>query len=478
MTPSYRAIALVVACALFMEMVDATVLSTALPSIAADLQVNPVRLSLAITAYVLSLAVFIPLSGWLADRVGVKRVFVGAICVFLSGSLACAFSDSLGQLVAARALQGLGGALMTPVARLILLRAVPRERLVDAMAWMGVPALVGPLMGPPLGGFLIEVADWRWIFWINLPIGLLGLLAIWRIVPSVPPGPRRRFDLPGFAALALGLLSTMAGLELADGKLLPPLVGLLLLAAGLCLLLVYGLYAWRRTAPAVDVRLLRHATFRASLLGGLLFRMGVGALPFLLPLSLQTLHGFDPGTSGLVTCSAALGAILMKLIAGRVIGRYGFRQVLSINALLTALLFAAVGLVTPSGIGLWALVALLVLGGLSRSLQFTAINTICFAEVAENRMGDATAFTSVAGQVAFAVGVALAALLLSLLSTPGSLPSGTDFEVAFLLFGLAMALAAPIYYRLERDAGAHLSPRPAVSRPLDAATGGGIKTRA
>jgi len=468
MTQSYRSIALVVACALFMEMVDATVLSTALPSIGADLGVSPVSLSLAITAYVLSLALFIPLSGWLADRYGAKQVFVCAIGVFLAGSLACASSDSLGELVAARALQGLGGALMTPVARLILLRAVPRDRLVDAMAWMGVPALVGPLVGPPLGGFLIDVANWRWIFWINLPIGIIGLIAVWRIVPSVPPGPRRRLDVGGFATLGLGLLLLMAGLELLDGRFVAPLAALGLLATGVALLVVYVRHALRRAEPAIDVKLMRLATFRASLLGGLLFRTAVGAMPLLLPLSLQSVYGYSPTASGLVTCTAAFGAIMMKAIAGRVIGRYGFRQVLVANALVTALLFAAVGLVDPSGLGLWLLIGLLVLGGFSRSLQFTAINTIGFADVQENRMGDATAFTSVAGQVAFALGVAVAALLLSVLPPDGGAPSETDFEMSFLIFGLVMALATPFFWRLTHDAGAHMSRGRTAERPLAA----------
>ncbi|GAB5468168.1 MAG: MFS transporter [Rhodospirillales bacterium] len=459
MTASYRTVPLVVACALFMEMVDATVLSTALPAIAADLAVTPVSLSMAITAYVLSLALFIPLSGWLADRIGAKQVFSLAIVVFLLGSISCGLSESLWQLVAARFLQGLGGALMTPVARLILLRAVPRERLVDAMAWMGVPALIGPLMGPPLGGFLVDVASWRWIFWINVPIGLIGLVAVWRLIPAIPRRARRPFDRWGFLLLGCGLISLIGGLELAGGEAASLSVSLPLVAAGILLLLVYGRHALRRAAPVIDLRLLRYMTFRASLLGGLLFRLAGGALPLLLPLSLQSLHGYSASQSGLIVASAAFGAIAMKIMAGRVIGAFGFRRVLLFNALTSALLVGLLGLPDPSGLGLWLLIGLLILGGFTRSLQFTSLNTIAFAEVAEDRMGDATAFSSVFAQLSMALGVTLAALLLTYLPTQGAAPDATDFALAFAMIGLGMSLSFLFFVGLGATAGDHLSRR-------------------
>ncbi len=478
MLQRHRIVALIVACALFMELMDATVLATALPSIAADLGVSPVSLSLAITAYVLSLALFIPLSGWLADRLGAKRVFSWAIVVFLLGSISCGLADSLWELVAARSLQGMGGAMMTPVARLILLRSVPRERLVDAVAWMGVPALLGPVMGPPLGGLLVDIASWRWIFWINLPIGLLGLFATWRYIPTIAPEPPRRFDLKGFLILSSGFLALMAGFEFADRGPWPPIDSPLLMAGGVLLLLAYWRHATRHPAPAIDLRLLRHQTFRFSLLGGLLFRLGGGALPFLMPLSLQVLHGYSASDAGLILCTTALGAIVMKAIAGKVIGRFGFRRVLVANALISAALVAAMGLPEPRGLGLILLLGILLVGGFFRSLQFTSFNTLAFAEVSEDRMGDATAFNSVVGQVAMALGVAFAALLLTVLPAEGLPLDEEDFSIAFLLVGMAMAFSALMFGRLSADAGSRLSRHRTASAPgLDRARAEGLESR-
>ncbi len=457
MESSYRIVSLIIACALFMEMVDATALATALPSIARDLQVSPITLSLAITSYVLSLAVFIPLSGWLADRIGAKRVFGAAILVFLAGSIASGLADSLLQLICARALQGCGGALMTPVARLILLRSVPQDRLVDAMAWMGVPALLGPIMGPPLGGLLVDIASWRWIFWINLPIGLLGLFAVWRFVPEIPRQSPRPFDILGFLLLGLGFLSLMAGLELADGQLAGAWLGFLLLGLGLALLLCYRRHAGRRSNPVIDLKLMRHPTFRASVIGGLFFRFGTGGLPLLMPLLLQGLYGYSASSAGLVMCSAAVGAIAMKTIVGRVISTFGFRRVLLVNAAVTALLAGLLGLPDPGGFGLWVLVMLLVLGGFSRSLQFTSINTIAYAEVEAARMGDATAFSSVVGQVAMAMGVAGTAIILTLVNEGGGLPDVEGFRIAFALVALIMLVSVVPFQRLPASAGATIS---------------------
>lgn len=478
MEASYRIVSLIVACALFMEMVDATALATALPSIAEDLAVSPLTLSLAITAYVLSLALFIPVSGWLADRIGAKRVFGTAILVFLAGSIASGLADSLWQLVAARALQGCGGALMTPVARLILLRSVPRARLVDAMAWMGIPALIGPIMGPPLGGFLVDVASWRWIFWINVPIGLIGVFAVWRFVPDIPKRERRPFDLTGFLAIGAGFLSLMAGLELVDGQLVDSRLAFVSMAAGIVLLLWYLHHARRGANPVIDVTLVRHRTFRASLLGGIFFRLGGGALPFLMPLLLQELYGYSASSAGLLLCSAALGAIAMKFMAGRVISTFGFRRVLLVNSLACALFIGLLGLPDPQGPGLWVLAALLLIGGSCRSLQFTSINTIAYAEVEESRMGDATAFASVVGQVAMAIGVAGSALLLAAFSGDGALPDSGGFALAFAAIAGIMLLAVLPFWVLPPAAGSEISRHRAHSQSLDRSEAGRLKGQA
>ncbi len=482
MDSSYRIVPLIIACALFMEMVDATALATALPTIARELQVSPLTLSLAITTYVLSLALFIPVSGWLADRIGAKRVFGTAILIFLAGSIASGLSDGLWELIAARALQGSGGALMTPVARLILVRSVPQNRLVDAMAWMGVPALVGPIMGPPLGGLLVDIASWRWIFWINVPIGLIGLFAVWRFVPTVPRESRRRFDIIGFLTLGSGFVALMAGLELADGKLAEPRLAIALLAGGALMLLLYVFHYRRRKDPVIDLSLLQLPTFRASMVGGSFLRIGTGSLPLLMPFLLQGLYGYSAGGAGLVLASAAIGAIVMKALAAKVIAAFGFRRVLLVNAAVTALLVALLGLPDANGFGLWLLVLLLMVGGFSRSLQFTSINTIAYAEVPRHRMGDATAFTSVVGQLALALGVSGSALLLELVNDGGGLPGLADFRLTFLLVGLLMFAAVFSFWHLSASAGSEISrhrPRErSPQRPLDKSKAAGIEGRA
>jgi len=446
-----------------MEMLDATILSTALPTIAKDLAVSPVTLSLAITAYVLSLAIFIPISGWIADKFGARRVFISAIGVFLIGSIYCGLSDSLLHLVSGRVFQGMGGAMMTPVARLIVLRSVPKGQLIDAMAWMVVPALIGPVLGPPLGGLIVDTLDWRWVFWINLPVGLIGMYLAYRFVPDIEkrdPGP---FDIGGFLLLSIGLVSLIAGLESVGRSLVPPYDVILLLGVGFLLVALYVRRALKQARPVVDVRLMSLPTFRASVVGGLFFRIGVGAMPFLLPLSLQLAYGYSALDSGLVTFGAALGAIIMKPYAGPILGRFGFRNVLVFNGLISAALIGVLGLPDPAAAGPWLIVAFLVIGGLSRSLQFTAMNAIAYAEIDEARMSKSTSFSAMTMQLSFAVGIAIASGLLHLL-TEAETPLRSEFVTAFIVIGGLMAISALVFATLPGNAGADMAPKPTKRR--------------
>lgn len=467
-------IPLIVACALFMENLDSTVLATSLPAVAASLGESPLTLSLAITAYLFSLAVFIPISGWVADRYGARQVFRGAIIVFVLGSIACGFSTSLGELVAARLLQGLGGAMMVPVGRLVLLRSVAKGELVRAMAWLTVPALVGPLLGPPLGGFITTYLHWRWIFWINVPIGVLGVILVTRLIPDLKEERPPPLDLKGFAISGVALVGLVFGFETLGRGPVPPGVALLLMLLGAGAAVLYVRHARRTAFPVLDLGLLRAATFRASILGGFLFRMGIGALPFLLPLLLQAAFGLSPFQSGLVTFASAMGALTMKLTAAPILRRLGFKRVLIGNAFVSALSLAAVALFQPGTSQVLLFVVLLV-GGFFRSLQFTSLNTLAYAEIAPERMSRATSFASMAQQLALSVGVGTGALVLHLtdLGRGGGELEAADFTPAFLLVGVLAALSSLAFLRLPRDAGEEISGHASAPKPPDSSVASG-----
>ncbi len=449
---------LIIACALFMENLDSTVLATSLPAIAHDFGESPVRLSFAITSYLFSLAIFIPISGWVADRFGARNVFRGAIVVFLAGSILCGLSGTLWQMVGARMLQGMGGAMMVPVGRLVLLRSVAKADLVAAMAWLTVPALIGPVVGPLVGGFITTYVHWRWIFWINVPIAILGLVLASLFIPAHREPPPPPFDRAGFGLTAVGLVGLMFGFETVGRDIVPVWASGLLLGLGALCTTLYVLHARRSRHPVLELRLLGVPTFRASVLGGFLFRMGIGALPFLLPLMLQAGFGLSAFESGQLTFAAALGALTMKLVAKPILRRFGFRRVLIGNALLSGLSLGAIALFRPETSHA-VILAVLLTGGFFRSLQFTSINTLGYADIDPQRMSRATSFSSMAQQLSLSAGVASGAIILHLTMAArgGGALLAADFEPAFLAVGLAAALSGLIYLRLPADAGAEVS---------------------
>jgi EmrB/QacA subfamily drug resistance transporter len=456
--PRPMLIPLIVACGLFMENLDSTVLSTALPAIARSLEENPLHLSLAMTAYLFSLAVFIPISGWVADRFGARKVFRAAIVIFTVGSILCGLSDSLPQFVLARVFQGFGGAMMVPVGRLVLLRSVPKSELVRAMAWLTVPALIGPVLGPPVGGFITTYLSWRWIFWINVPIGLLGMVLVTLFIEDVREERPPPFDWMGFALLGLALTGLVGGFETVARGFLSDGVVVALFAAGAALLILYIRHARRRPHAVLDLSLLRIPTFRASIVGGFLFRMGIGATPFLLPLMLQIGFGLTPFESGTLTFTTAVGALLMKTTAGPILRRLGFRRVLIGNAILSGALLAVYGLFEPTTPHL-AILAVLIVSGYFRSLQFTSVNTLAYADMPRERMSRATSFASVSQQLSLSVGIGSGALLLHLtvLARGDTQVAAGDFAPAFFALALLSALSCLVHVRLRPDAGAEVS---------------------
>ena len=454
---------LVVACAMFMQNLDSTVIATALPTIARALDESPLRLNVAITCYLLSLAVFIPTSGWTADRFGARRVFSTAIVVFTLGSIGCGCATSLPALVASRIVQGMGGAMMVPVGRLVLLRTVEKSDLVRAMSYVSVPALIGPVMGPPLGGFIVSYASWRWIFFINIPIGILGIVLVNLLFGDLKELGRRPFDFKGFALTGIGLATLAFGFENVGRGALPAAAVVALLLVGTGCTVLYFPHASRAEYPIIDLALMKIPTYASATIGGFLFRMGLGALPFLMPLMLQVGFGLDPLSSGLLTFASAAGAMTMKVTAVQIIRTLGFRIVLIGDALISAGFLFGYSLFRPDTPHLVIFLALLV-GGFFRSLQMTSINTLSYADVPAAMLSRATSLTSMAQQLSQTAGVATGALLLQLVLAlrGGTALSATDFYPAFVGVAMISLVSVPFFLRMAPDAGAEVSGRPIV----------------
>ena len=451
---------LIVATALFMENLDGTVLATALPAMAVDLHEDPVALKLALTSYLLALAVFIPLSGWAADKFGARKVFRAAILVFTLGSILCGFSTTLVAVVAARIVQGVGGAMMVPVGRLVILRTAPRSELVRAMAWLTIPALIGPLIGPPLGGFIVTYFHWRYIFWINVPIGALGILLTSRYIPDLREVDAGPLDGVGAVLSGLGLACLVSGFSIAGEGAAPPLVVAALIALGAAVLFAYARHARVAPAPILDLRLLAIPTFRAALLGGFLFRIGIGAISFLLPLLLQAGFHLSAFQSGSLTFVAAAGAMAMKTTAQPILRAFSFRLVLIVNALACTGFLIVNAWFTPSTPH-WIIMGVLLVGGFFRSLEFTALNAIGFAEIDQPQMSRATSFSSVGQQLSQSFGVAIAAAALEVTrALHGGGPLATaDFAPAFFAVAVVSAASALFFWPLAPTAGDDLAGR-------------------
>ncbi len=459
-----RMIPLIVSCALFMQMLDSTVVATALPVMAHGFGTTVVRMNVTITAYLLAVAVFVPISGWAADRFGSRSVFIAAIALFTLSSVACAGAQDLTQLVAARVAQGAAGALMVPVGRIILLRMVPKAELLKAMALLSLPALMGPVIGPPVGGFLATYATWHWIFLINVPVGLLGIALVLKFIPRDVPAIRPRLDWLGFILSAVSMAALVSSLEaLGHGSLPPPqLAGLF--ALGLVCGLLYIRHARHTTYPIIDLGLLRTQTFAVSVLGGNLCRFAIGASPFLLAIMLQVGFGLSPFAAGLITFTSAAGAMAMKLVATPIVRTFGFRRVLIGNALLTAVSVGACGFFradTP----VWLMMGILLIGGFFRSLQFTAVNTLTYADLDSARMSRASSFAATAQQLGISLGVACAAVTLNLSMAwrGGAELALIDVIWGFAVTALIVAASALSFARLPAHAGRDLHGRAARS---------------
>lgn len=457
-------IPLIVASALFMQNLDSTAVSTAIPAIARSLGEQPLTLHPIITVYMLAMAAFIPLSGWVADRFGARRIFCLSMGLFVISSIMCGAATSLPELIFLRALQGTSGAMMIPVARLIVVKSVPRAELVGAIALMGLPALIGPLMGPLVGGIFTTYASWQWIFWINAPIGLLGIALAIKYIPEIRESHPGKFDIIGSLLTGLGLAALLFGLDVLVSSNGSKPNGWLCAIVGATMLAAYVPYARKKANPAVDLSLFKLPTLRASMVGGSFFRLGVGAMPFLLPLMLQQSFGFSPLKSGAITCVTAIGSITIRTATKKVIARFGFRPIMVSVSVISALFIMACALFTTTT----PIVIMLIIvfcGGFTRSLQFTAINSIAYAEVDNAKMSHATSLTQMAQRLSLSLGVTVAAFTLHLASGGSSPLPQSAYVIAFIVIGLLSMSSSLLFAQLPTDAGEEMAGRRQTLRP-------------
>ncbi|HCD8541631.1 TPA: MFS transporter [Klebsiella pneumoniae] len=458
---AFSAPALLVAGAFFMEFLDGTVIATALPDMARDFGVTAVELNIGISAYLITLAVLIPASGWIADRFGARAIFTLALAIFTLASVFCGLSTEVHIFVAMRILQGVGGALMVPVGRLAVLRTTPKHQLIKAIATLTWPALVAPIIGPPLGGFITRYASWHWIFFINVPLGLAAIILSMRIIPDIRETERRSFDLSGFITTSVAMVSLVTAMErLGDRQ--PQIWPTLALAALGFGCLLYSIRHFRRAAaPMVRLDALQVPTFRVTMYGGSLFRASISAVPFLLPLLFQVGFGMDPFHSGLLVLAVFVGNLTIKPATTPLIRWLGFRRLLLINGALNVCSLLACALLTPQT-PVWAIMLILYLGGVFRSIQFTGVSTLAFADVPAAQMSDANTLFSTASQLAVGLGITLGAIGIRLGEQVGDwlhlteLP-GISFRLSFVFIALICLVGMIDSLHLAKTAGSSVS---------------------
>ncbi len=447
---------LVVAFAFFLEGLDSTIIATAIPAMAEGLGETPLRLNLALTAYLLSAAVFIPVSGWVADRFGMRATFTAAVGIFALGSLGSALAQDFTMLVAARAVQGFGGALMAPVGRLILLRSFPRSEFAAAISYMNIPSVLGPTMGPLLGGLIVSHGSWRWIFVVNIPFCLLGMWLAWRHVKEVEGPPPARFDAPGFAMVGVAMLCLQTGLFGLGRGFLPIAVDLALLGAAALLLVAYVRWSLSRPNAALDFRQMRVRTFRVALLWGGFTRIGMNAVPFLLPLMLQLGFGMSPVVSGSLTFVMSLGTIAARTIALKLLRRLGFARLLLWNTLASSAATAGFALL-DQGTSHWLIAGWVLVFGMIRNIQFNTLQTLTYADMPAEGLSKATSLGGGIQQLTMGLGISAGASLLAIVAGSESVLPAEDFRTVFLLAAAIPLLALPGIRTLRPQDGANVS---------------------
>lgn len=451
----------IISLALFMEAVDATILNTAIPAMSHSLQVNPVDLKIALISYLLSLAIFIPISGWIADKFGIKRVFMSALIIFTLSSTWCGFAHDLTELVLARTLQGIGGSLMLPVGRLILVRTFLRHELIATMSRVIMVAALGLMLGPVLGGFITHYFSWHWIFWVNIPFGLFTLLMVWYWFENTAPKKMPPLDKLGFIFFGAGLAGLTFGLSALSESTIPDWVALFIFVSAIFSLIAYFLHSRKRPHPIVKTELFKSRTFRISVFGNLTSRLGFGGVPFLLPLLLQIGLGFSAQLSGMLLAPTALGIVLIKPFILPLLRFFGYKRLLILNTILVGfslLLFEIVNITTS----IYSIACLTFLFGFLISLQYSSMNSLAYADVAQENLGAATSVMSTMQQLAQSFGVAVSALLIrffSPISPSGFLLNTTVLHHTFIAMGIITFFSTLIFIQLKPEDGEQMTKR-------------------
>jgi EmrB/QacA subfamily drug resistance transporter len=443
-----------VAIGFFMQTLDATIVNTALPAMASSLGESPLRMQSVVVGYTLTMALLIPASGWLADRFGTRRVFMSAIVLFVIGSALCASSRTLGQIVASRVLQGMGGAMLLPVGRLAVLRTFPREEFLRAMSFVTVPGLIGPLIGPLLGGWLAQTLSWHWIFLINIPVGVVGCIATYGFMPDSRDPAVGRFDFTGYLLLAFGMAAMSLSIDGLSELGLRHATVLVLLVFGLSAVTAYWLRSVNQSQPLFPLQLFKVPTFSVGLLGNLFARIGSGAMPFLIPLLLQLTMGYTPVQAGMTMVPVAAAGMFAKQIGTAIIKRAGYRQVLISNTLLLGVIMASFAAITPRE-PLWLLVVQLALFGAVNSLQFTAMNTVTLKDLDRGLASSGNSLLSMTMMLSMSFGVAAAGGLLGafveVFSSSAVSQSLSAFHATFACVGVLTCASAWIFWQLAPD---------------------------
>lgn len=457
-------ILIIVALAMFMEAVDATVINTAIPAMAQSLDVSPIDLKIALISYLISLAIFIPISGWVADKLGTKKVFMSAIVIFTVSSIWCGITHNLSELVLGRIVQGFGGALTMPIGRLIIVRACERHELVSKMSIVVMVSALGLMLGPVLGGFITNHFSWRWIFWINIPVGMVTFILAGFLFPDMPPRPVPKLDIFGFLLFGTGLASLTLGLAIISEHDIHKSFATLIIVLSILLIILYSLHSRKKDYPIVKTDLLKLRTFRTSVIGNLLSRIGFGGVPFLIPLLLQIVLGYSPQLSGMLLAPTAFGVLIVKPLSLPILRFFGYKNFLTLNTLLVGISLLSFACVS-SHTSVYAIAFYTFIYGFFVALQFTGMNSLAYANISHENVSAATSIMSTVQQLSQSFGVAISAILISIFTSKANgnqhLLTESIFQHTFITMGFLTLFSSIVFFYMKSEDGHELLEQPA-----------------